>query len=198
MDRSTADMQQRLIRRILRVNHAGEHGAIAIYSAQIGLARRFSSSLLSWLDATLLHEQRHRELFQNSMPERHAKPCRALFVWSVGGMLLGTATALLGQFGIVVCTAAVERIVHRHLVEQISYLESHDEALAQTVRDILKDEDAHLAFAEERHNPQSLFARLLSAIVSAATELLIWISTRGDSMHLSVTLRKAAAQPLPR
>lgn len=118
------------------------------------------------------------------MPTRAAKPCRMMFVWSFGGAALGTLTALCGRTGVFVCTAAVERTVHRHLVEQIAFLEHADPPLAQIVREILVEEDAHLAHAESHHNPDGLFARLLGALVSGATELLIFLSTRGDSLSL--------------
>jgi len=178
-------MPPRLIPRILRVNHAGEHGAVAIYSAQLAHARRAHPDLIPWLSETLAHEQTHRTRFREAMPSHEAKPCRLMFVWSFGGAALGALTALCGRTGIYVCTAAVERTVHRHLVEQIAFLERADPPLAQIVRDILTEEDAHLAHAEAHHNTNGAFARALSAIVSAATETLIFLSTRGDSLRLT-------------
>ena len=177
-------MQSRIIRRILRVNHAGEHGAVAIYSALFTNARRAQADLVPWLEETLAHEQRHRNLFRDAMPTRAAKPCRMMFVWSFGGAVLGALTAVFGRTGIYVCTAAVERTVHRPLVEQIAFLDEADPPLSKIVRDILVEEDAHLAHAEARHNPNGLFARSLGALVSGATEALIFLSTRGDSLSL--------------
>lgn len=177
-------MASRLISRILRVNHAGEHGAVAIYSAQLANARRIHPDLVPWLEETLTHERRHRTLFREAMPTRTAKPCRMMFVWSFGGALLGALTAACGRTGVYVCTAAVERTVHRHLVEQTAFLDHADPPLAQIVRDILVEEDAHLAHAEERHNPNGLFAQALGALASGATEALIFLSTRGDSLRL--------------
>jgi ubiquinone biosynthesis monooxygenase Coq7 len=174
----------RLIPRILRVNHAGEHGAVAIYSAQLAHARRAHADLVPWLEDTLAHEQTHRSRFREAMPTRAAKPCRMMFVWSFGGAALGALTAACGRTGIYVCTAAVERTVHKHLVEQIAFLDRVDPPLAQIVRNILIEEDAHLAHAEAHHNARGLFARALSALVSAATETLIFLSTRGDSLRL--------------
>lgn len=118
------------------------------------------------------------------MPTRAAKPCRMMFVWSWGGALLGALTALFGRSGVFVCTAAVERTVHKHLVEQIEFLEKTDTALAEIVRDILKEEDAHLAHAEANHDDRTWFARGLGALIAASTETLIFLSTRGDSLRL--------------
>ena len=181
--------RERLIQRLLRVDHSGEHGAVAIYSAQLAYARRFYSDLTPWLEDTLAHERRHRKLFRDAMPSRQAKPCRMIFVWSWGGAILGALTALCGRTGVYVCTASVERTVHRHLLEQISFLDQADARLASVVRDILVEEDEHLRYAEEQHNPSTLFARGLGFVVSAATECLIFLSTRGDSMKLNEKLQ---------
>jgi ubiquinone biosynthesis monooxygenase Coq7 len=177
------------VRRILRVNHAGEHGAIAIYRRQINAARKRFPDLLPWLEETLKHELQHRDRFRAMMPSRAAKPCRAMAVWTIGGALLGSCTSALGRFGVIVCTAAVERTVHRHLVQQIAYLDERDPELAALIRDIQDEEDAHLAFAEANHDNRALPARLISVIVAATTELLIWISTRGDSTKLAKLIR---------
>jgi ubiquinone biosynthesis monooxygenase Coq7 len=170
------------------VNHAGEHGAVAIYSAQLERARRAYPDLVPWLGETLGHERRHQTCFREAMPARAAKPCRTMFVWSFGGATLGALTAALGRNGVYVCTAAVERTVHKHLVEQIAFLDRADPPLAAIVRDILVEEDAHLAHAEANQARHSLFARSLGAIVSASTEALIVLSTRGDSLRLRAAM----------
>ncbi len=174
----------RLIRRLLRVNHAGEHGAVFIYSAQLARARRAFPDLAPWLEETLGHELRHRARFRDAMPARGAKPCRMMFVWSFGGAMLGAITALLGRTGVYVCTAAVERTVHRHLIEQAAFLDRNDAELAALVRDILVEEDAHLAAAETGHDASKMLPRALSMLVAGATETLIFLSTRGDSLRL--------------
>lgn len=181
----------RLIRRILRVDHAGEHGAVFIYTAQIRRAVRLYPDIAPWLQETLSHELRHRATFLAAMPARAAKPCRAMAVWSVGGAVLGALTALFGRLGVMVCTAAVERTVHRHLGEQIAFLQAHDPELAELVRSIRAEEEHHLAFAQAHHDARRPAARLLSWAVALATEALILISTRGDSLRLHADLAAA-------
>jgi 3-demethoxyubiquinol 3-hydroxylase len=181
-----------LIRRILRVNHSGEHGAVAIYSSQIKRAQKYYPEIHPWLKETLEHEKHHRKLFLSAMPSRGAKPCRAMYIWKIGGASLGALTALFGRFGVMVCTAAVERTVRKHLVEQIEFLKLADVELASIVQDILKEEDEHLTEAERFHDTNSFAARALSLFVAYATEVLIFISTRGDSRKLSVMMRTMA------
>lgn len=187
---ASTELQQRLVRRILRVNHAGEHGAVAIYSRQLQNARRYPE-FVPWIKEALAHEIGHRARFHAAMPSRSAKPCRLLSVWSIGGTALGWITSALGRNGLMVCTAAVERTVHQHLVEQIAYLDQRDPELARIIREIQVDEDAHLAFADAHHRGETVFARLLSGVVGSMTELLIFLSTRGDSLRLRHALRAA-------
>ena len=180
---------KRVVQRILRVNHAGEQGAIAIYGAQIARAKSRYPDLVPWLEETLGHEKKHRDTFIQLMSARGVTPCPVAGVWSVGGALLGFVTALFGRVGVVVCTAAVERTVHKHLVEQTTYLRGRDDALAEGIRQVQIEEDSHLAFAEANHDPHAPFARLLSITVAVVTEVLIWVATRGDSARLGTALR---------
>ena len=187
---SASGTRKRFVRRILRVNHAGEQGAISIYGAQIALARARYPDLLPWLQETLGHEKKHRDKFLALMRDRAITPCPAAGIWSAGGAVLGFLTALFGRFGVVVCTAAVERTVHKHLVEQIAYLSGRDDEVADGIRQVQVEEDAHLAFAEAHHDPNAPIARLLSVMVAVLTEALIWLATRGESARLSVALRE--------
>ena len=184
-----ASKQARIIRRILRVNHSGEHGAIAIYNSQIRRAEKHYPDILPWLKETLRHEVRHRDAFLNAMLSRNAKPCRALYIWKYGGAILGGFTALFGRLGVMVCTSAVERTVHQHLTEQIAFLNDADQELALIVQDVLREEEQHLYEADAQHDPSSFMARLLSFVVASATEVLIYISTRGDSLRLRSAMR---------
>lgn len=185
------DDTKRIVRRILRVNYAGEQGAIMIYGVQISLARSRYPDLLPWLQETLAHEKKHRATFRELMPQRATTPCPAVATWSVGGAILGFVTALFGRFGVIVCTAAVERTVHKHMVEQIAFLSGRDDELADGIRKVQVEEDAHLAFAEANHDPKTPVARMLSAAVGVVTEVLIWLATRGDSVRLNAALREA-------
>ncbi|WP_368407071.1 demethoxyubiquinone hydroxylase family protein [Asticcacaulis currens] len=182
---------QKLIRRILRVNHAGEHGAVSIYSAQLKRLPVGGNDLEVWLKETMSHEKEHRLAFREAMSPRFAKPCRALSVWSVGGWLLGSITSMWGRTGILACTAAVERTVHAHLEEQIAFLRHHDSELATLVERIQFQEISHLSYAEEGLGPESGLAASLRILISCATEVLIALSTRGDSIRLRYRLRAA-------
>src|SRR3954449_257282 len=100
---------RKVIANILRVDHAGEYGAIRIYEAQRLLAQGGPPDLIAFLDHTLDDERRHRDAFEALMRQRRITPCRTLAVWGVGGYLLGLMTGVLGRSAVLICTEAVER-----------------------------------------------------------------------------------------
>lgn len=183
----------RTVRRILKVNHAGEYGAVRIYRAQLALARLFYPDLVPFLDETLGHEIVHCKRFREAMPPHDARPCRIMALWGNGGYLLGLLTGLTGRQGIWVCTAAVEETVHRHLDEQIRFLAGCDDSLRELISDIQVEELAHLRQAEEQIVPRWPLRLVLDRTIRLATEIVIWLSTWGDSARMARDL--AARHP---
>jgi ubiquinone biosynthesis monooxygenase Coq7 len=188
------ERDQLAIGRILKVNHAGEYGAIRIYRAQLWVARYRFPDMVPFLEETLGHEIEHCALFSNAMPKRGAKPCRVLAFWGNGGLVLGLLTALAGRQGIWICTEAVEATVHRHLNDQLFFLQSRDAELHSLIAGIQLEELHHLHYAAERITSRSLRARLLRGAISMATEAVIWLSTWGDSTRMAKDLAAARAQ----
>jgi 3-demethoxyubiquinol 3-hydroxylase len=189
-----AEARDRLsIARILKVNHAGEYGAIRIYRAQIWVARRLYPDVVAFLEETLGHEINHCAMFRSAMPQRGAGPCRATVLWGNGGLILGFLTALMGREGIWICTAAVEGAVHKHLDDQLFFLRDKDPELHALIDAIQAEELHHLNYAEERVRSRSLWARSLSGFISAATDTVIWLSTWGDSTRMARDLAAARA-----
>jgi ubiquinone biosynthesis monooxygenase Coq7 len=183
------------VARILKVNHAGEHGAIRIYRAQLFIARRRHPDIVPFLEETLAHEINHCSLFLDAMPERNARPCRIMSLWGSGGLILGFLSALLGPQGVWICTAAVEAAVHRHLDDQLRFLESRDVELYSLIKSIQDEELSHLSYARQRIAPESPWARLLNALVSTSTDIAIWLSTAGDSSRMARELAAARLAP---
>jgi ubiquinone biosynthesis monooxygenase Coq7 len=182
------------VARILRVNHAGEYGAIRIYSAQIAVASRLSPEVVPELQEMLRHEKQHCAAFFSAMPARRSRPCRIMALWSMGGSLLGVLTALIGRTGIWVCTAAVEAAVHRHLDDQLHFLAGRDEELHALILSIREEELSHLRHAEEHLITPGTGQRLLRRAISITTDVLIWLSTWGDSARMARDLRLAKAR----
>ena len=179
------------ISRIVKVNHAGEYGAIRIYSAQVGVASWRYPDVVPALSEMLSHEKKHCAAFFGAMPERRSRPCRIMSLWSSGGWLLGFATALLGRQAIWVCTAAVEAAVHRHLDDQLAFLAGRDAELHRIIADIREEELSHLHHAEAQIVSSAPGYRVLRGLISHVTDTLIWLSTWGDSTRMTAELRRA-------
>jgi ubiquinone biosynthesis monooxygenase Coq7 len=166
------------VERILRVDHAGERGAVSIYKAQIMVARYLWPSHVPALQEMLSHELAHFALFKAELERRNIRACYALGLWNIGGAVLGFITALLGPKAIWSCTAAIEQTVYKHLLEQMAFLERHDSAALLAVQSIEQDEKSHLAHALDQGGGPIGTNRLIWALVSSSTFIAIWLSQR--------------------
>ncbi len=112
--------------RVMKVDHAGEHGAICIYRAQRWMARWRASDMLAEIDGFLRHERRHRDIFGAELARRGGRRCRSFLACGLGGFVLGGVTGLLGRQAIAATTLAIEAVVLRHMHEQIKVLDGVD------------------------------------------------------------------------
>lgn len=181
------------IARIVRVNHAGEYGAIRIYTAQIAVSKRLYPDIAPALAEMLAHEKKHCALFFAAMPARQSRPCRIMSLWSWGGWLLGFSTALMGRQAIWICTAAVEAAVHRHLDDQMFFLEKRDRELHDIILSIREEELSHLHYAQQQIRTRGAMASLLEKVIATVTDVLIWLSTWGASARMMRDLRAAGS-----
>jgi ubiquinone biosynthesis monooxygenase Coq7 len=162
--------------RILKVNHAGENGAVHIYAAQIFVARLTAPALVRELREFRAHEERHRAIFHVELQRRGRPRCRSYALCGLGGFLLGFVTALCGRRAIAATTVAVERVVLRHLHHQITQLRASDQAAVQAIEAIVADEQRH--HDELAALDRGRWVRLLEPVVSASTESVIWLGMR--------------------
>lgn len=180
------------VRRILKVNHAGEYGAIRIYGAQIAVARHLYPTIVAALSEIRAHEIEHCRLFREAMPARTARPCRVMSFWSLGGFGLGFVTALMGERMIWICTEAVETAVHRHLDDQLRFLDGRDGELRSLIGSIQNEELSHLSEAQTRRGDTGPVQHGAVFLIGAVTDALIWLSTWGDSTRMAREMRSAA------
>lgn len=164
--------------RILKVNHAGEFGAISIYTGQIIVASVFARDLVPELAGFRSHERRHREIFGAELKRRGRRRCRSYWLCGVGGLTLGLLTGLLGRSAISATTVAVESVVLRHLERQLVDLRDTDNAAVAAVSAIVAEERMHHDQAASHVLESGLWYRILNPLVSAATESVIWLGMR--------------------
>jgi ubiquinone biosynthesis monooxygenase Coq7 len=163
---------------MIRVDHAGEYGAVRIYEGQLAVLRRRGSAKVETIQHMADQEQRHLKAFDRLVNERRVRPTALEPVWRVAGFALGAATAALGEKAAFACTAAVEEVIDEHYASQITALEGKDEALKATVEDFRADEAAHRDEALKQGAEQAPGYRLLSETIKAGCRLAIKLSER--------------------
>jgi len=164
--------------RYLKVNHAGEHGAICIYTAQIHVARWTSRSLVPELVEFRSHEVRHRSIFLAELRRRNRPRCRSYWLCGAGGYFLGFLTALCGRSAISATTAALERVVLRHLEQQLLSLGSSDPQASAAISAIISDEKEHHDRSAAHAKAGWFWPRVISPVVAVSTEFVIWSGMR--------------------
>jgi 3-demethoxyubiquinol 3-hydroxylase len=161
---------------MIRVDHAGEYGAVRIYEGQLAVLG--NGPAVESIRRMAAEEQRHLQTFDRLVNERRVRPTALEPVWRVAGFALGAATALMGEKAAMACTAAVEEVIDRHYAGQIEKLGDSDPELKSTVADFRADEIAHRDEALARGAEQAPAYRILSETIKAGCRLAIALSTR--------------------
>jgi 3-demethoxyubiquinol 3-hydroxylase len=164
--------------RIIKVDHAGEFGAVNIYRAQILLARITAPSLVPTLKDFLSHEKKHLSIFQEVLWKRRIPRCRSFWFCGIGGYVLGIITALFGKAGIMACTAAVETVVTGHLIKQTDQLRSEQDFEALSAVESIVAEELEHREVGIRQGQKSILYKPLGLVVSAATSFVIWLGMK--------------------
>lgn len=160
--------------RILKVDHAGEFGAVNIYRGQILVGVLFARGYVPVLREFLQHERQHLATFSTLLKARGIPRCKSFWFCGIGGFTLGFLTALLGKHAVMTCTAAVEEVVLQHLKSQIRILsDAGDQEGLAAVRSIIADETEHHDSGVAGSG--GFLYRPIHAVISAATKFVIWL-----------------------
>ena len=165
---------------MIRVDHAGEYGAVRIYEGQLAVfaADKTKAETVAAIRHMEAQEQEHLKGFDALINERRVRPTALEPVWRVAGFALGTATALMGEKAAMACTAAVEEVIDNHYAGQIERLGDSDPALTATIEKFRADEIAHRDTALENGAAAAPGYRLFSGAIKAGCRLAIALSTR--------------------
>ena len=168
------------IHEMIRVDHAGEYGAVRIYEGQLAVldARKDASDTVAAIRRMAEQEQRHLRAFDALINARKVRPTALEPVWRVAGYALGAATAMLGEKAAMACTAAVEEVIDEHYAGQIAKLGESDPVLKKTVEDFRADEIAHRDEALAHGAEGAPAYRLLSETIKAGCRLAIVLSEK--------------------
>lgn len=164
------------VRRMIRVDHAGEYGATRIYAGQLAVLKGKPSEPV--IRHMAEQEDRHLERFNELVRERRVRPTALMPLWHVGGWLMGAGCAMLGEKAAMACTEAVEAVIDEHYAAQEKRLDASEDELKKTIQQFRAEEMEHHDTAIEHGSQQSPFYSLLSVAVRTQTKLAIFLSTR--------------------
>jgi ubiquinone biosynthesis monooxygenase Coq7 len=168
--------REALIQRILRVDHAGEYGAVRIYQGQLAvLGRGRAGPVIAEMAAK---EREHLARFEDLIPARRVRPTVLQPVWHVAGFALGAATAMLGEKAAMACTVAVEEVIDEHYARQVERLGDEDRDLRELCERYRQDELDHRETALAHGAERAPAHRALTTVVKAGSRLAIWLSER--------------------
>lgn len=165
---------------MLRVDHAGEHGAVRIYEGQLAVlgaspATRASAALVAKMAA---QEEEHLATFDRLLNERGVRPTAFAPLWHVAGYALGATTALMGEKAAMACTAAVEEVIDEHYAGQAKILAGKDEEIGRIVAKFRAEECEHRDTAIAHGAREAPAYPLLSGLIKAGCRVAIRLSER--------------------
>ena len=153
------------IQSMLRVNHAGEWGAVYIYKGQ---------SLVFPHDKDIAHmkeqEEEHLKAFTKQIIKHETRSSWLQPLWAVGGFALGFGTALMGRKMAHTCTVAVEEVIEEHYQEQLNELHEESSEVKDLIAKCLAEEIEHKNIAAEatQDSPYPITSKIIKGITKTA------------------------------
>ena len=145
------------VEEFIRVDHAGERGAIKIYEGQLLALNTIvkNENLKKTIEEMKSHEKEHCQFFENEIKKRNIKPTKFLPLWDLLGVGLGFGSTLLGKKAAMLCTASVEEVIDKHYLNQINQLGPDEKELKKKIVKFREDELHHKDIAYEEGAPSS-------------------------------------------
>ena len=168
------------VEEFIRVDHAGERGAVKIYEGQLLALNTLvkDESLKKTIEDMKVHEIEHCQFFEEEIKKRNIKPTKFLPLWDLLGVGLGFGSTLLGKKAAMLCTASVEEVIDKHYLDQINQLGPDEEELKKKIIKFRQDELDHKDIAyEEGATKKGLYA-IMDRIIKTGSKLAINISEK--------------------
>ena len=168
------------IEEFIRVDHAGERGAVKIYEGQLLALNTLvkDESLKKVIEEMKIHEMEHCEYFENEIKKRKIRPTKFLPLWDLLGVGLGFGSTLLGKKAAMLCTASVEEVIDKHYQSQINQLDSNENELKKNIIRFREDELHHKNIAYEKGATKKGCYSILDKIIKTGSKIAINISEK--------------------
>ena len=164
----------------IRVDHAGERGAVKIYEGQLLALNTLvkDDNLKKTIEEMKVHEKEHCDFFENEIKKRKITPTKLLPLWDLLGVGLGFGSTILGKKAAMLCTASVEEVIDEHYLNQIKQLGSDEKDLKNKIIKFREDELHHKDIAYEEGATKKGFYSILDKIIKTGSKIAINISEK--------------------
>ena len=171
---------KRKIEEFIRVDHAGERGAIKIYEGQLLALNTLikNDSLKKTIQEMKNHEKEHLDYFENEIKKRNIEPTKFLPLWDILGITLGFGSTIMGKKAAMLCTASVEEVIDNHYQNQIKQLENDEKKLKDKIIKFREDELHHKDIAYKEGATKKGFYLILDKLIKSGSKLAINISEK--------------------
>jgi ubiquinone biosynthesis monooxygenase Coq7 len=171
---------QKTLEEIIRVDHAGERGAIKIYEGQLLALKTIKQdeNLKNIVEEMKEHEKEHLEYFEKEIQKRKIKPTYMLPLWDIMGVALGFGTVLLGKKATMLCTASVEEVIEKHYENQLKKIGSDEKDLKDKIEKFKSDEINHKNIAYETGATNKGLYSIMDKIIRTSSKIAITISEK--------------------
>ena len=168
------------IEEFIRVDHAGERGAIKIYEGQLLALNTFvkDDNLRKIIEEMKNHEKEHLDFFNKEIKKRNIKPTKLLPLWDLLGVGLGFSSALMGKKATMLCTAAVEEVIEDHYQNQIEKLGNDEKNLKEKIEKFKGDEINHKNIAYNEGSTNKGIYSIMNKIIKTGSKIAISISEK--------------------
>tara|TARA_B100000427_G_scaffold328450_1_gene341581 strand:+ start:122 stop:655 length:534 start_codon:yes stop_codon:yes gene_type:complete len=171
---------QKILEEIIRVDHAGERGAIKIYEGQLLALKTIKPDnlLRDKIEKMQEHEKEHLKYFEKEIQKRNIKPTYFLPLWDIMGVALGFGTALMGKKAAMLCTASVEEVIENHYENQLKKLGDDEKDLKAKIEKFKEDEVDHKNIAYSHGATNKGFYSIMDKVIRTGSRIAITISEK--------------------
>ena len=168
------------LEKFIRVDHAGERGAIKIYEGQLLALSTVvkNNDLKEMIRDMKEHEQEHCNFFEDEIRKRNIKPTKLLPLWDLLGLGLGFGSTILGKKAAMLCTASVEEVIDGHYKSQIDQIGSDEIDLKKNIIKFRNDEINHKDIAYDNGATKEGFYTIIDKVIKTGSKLAIKISEK--------------------
>jgi len=168
------------IEEFIRVDQAGERGAIKIYEGQLLALNTFvdDENLKKIIKEMKNHEKEHLDFFNEEIKKRNIKVTKLLPIWDLIGVSLGFGSAIMGKKAAMLCTASVEEVINEHYQNQINQLSSDEKILKEKIKKFRNDELHHRDIAYNNGATKEGLYSFMDKIIKLGSKVAINISEK--------------------